>query len=308
MRFGCGIIFLKTIGPDLRGGIMMAETWCGKTCTDCEVRAKQECPGCMAGPGRRFGGSCGIYRCCASKGHETCLTCTQHSNCGTYRGRLRMPEERRKQLEREAAVRMKMAQSAPFFGKWLWILFWLVVPSEIAGLMTNDTVADWFPSLYLPGLILQIICSLVYGLVLLQLAKEEPYYRAAGICSLIATALSGLTLLLGEGWEALSVVAALPALVLSLVSDYHEFVGHAEILHGYDEDMAESWRKLWKWNIGVFAGTVGGILLVFVAPILAVIVVLVTAVVALVVSIMRLVYLYRTAQLFRRYPTETASL
>lgn len=287
---------------------MMAETWCGKTCADCEVRAEQKCPGCMYGPGRRLGGSCEIYRCCATKGHETCLTCTQHSSCGTYRRRLRMPEERRRQLEREAAEQMKMAQRAPIFGKWLWILFWLVVPSEIAGLMTNDTVAELLPGLYLAGRITGIVCSVAYALILLKLSEEEYRYRTAAICHLVNAAVSTLIVILGADGETWTLVLSLPVMALSLVAVYQEFMAHAAVLDGFDDAQAEQWRNLWNWYLGLSAATVLCLLLIVIVPVIGALAVLAAGIAMVVVEIMQMVYLYRTAQLFRRYPTETVPL
>ena len=60
-------------------------------------------------------------------------------------------------------------------------------------------------------------------------------------------------------------------------------------------------RQLWKWYIGMTLGLLGSILLMLIIPILGLLVALVTAIGTIVVSILKLVYLYRTAKVFREY-------
>ena len=168
----------------------MSETYCGKTCSDCGRREELNCPGCKTGPGRPYDGDCILAKCTRKKGHETCETCIYSNTCGTLRGREGMPDQRIRKMEADKQRKAMLVKRSEVMGKWLWIHFWLAVPSVIASLLGSDLFADSAPSLYLTGNILGFLCSLAYGLILLKLRGEYDGYRIAGICTLIACVLS----------------------------------------------------------------------------------------------------------------------
>ena len=92
--------------------------------------------------------------------------------------------------------------------------------------------------------------------------------------------------------------------IAALAGVYREYLGHSEMLEGVDGELAEKWRKLWKWYIISFAVTIGGIFAALISPVLAIFVVLGGAIAAVVVSVLKLVYLYRTAKVFRALAEE----
>ena len=128
----------------------MSETYCGKTCEGCKHKESLNCPGCKAGPGRQHSGDCELAQCCRSKGHERCETCGFNINCGTLRGRESVPEHRRWKIEADAEWKERLTRRAKILGKWLWLLFWLVIPSTVAGVLTNEAVVERIPSFYVP--------------------------------------------------------------------------------------------------------------------------------------------------------------
>ncbi len=280
----------------------MSETYCGKDCAACTYKEQLSCPGCAAGPGKRFGGQCDLAKCCQNKGHRTCETCQNISHCGVYRGRARIPENRIKQRQAEEARLEALARRAPVLSRWLSILFWLVIPSTIAGILTADAIAQAIPALKLPGQILSFLCNLAYGGILLWLSREQYRYSPAGFC----IALSGLLTLVSniafgannQGW---SLVISICAAIITLVGEYNEFMGHAGILADADGELSEKWEKLWKWQIGITLTILGSTILVGLAPLLVALVLLAACIGAIVVSILKLVYLYRTAAAFRKY-------
>lgn len=284
----------------------MAETYCGRNCEMCSRREELDCPGCKAGPGKSWAGDCKLASCCREKGHESCDTCSFHMSCGTLRGRDRIPELRMKKRADEAERKARLARRAPFFGKWLWVLFWLFVPSALAGLMTNDNVVQWLPGLFWPGEILNFVCLMAYGLILLKLSSEEECYRAAGICTLVAAAVGFLTDCISHasGGAAWTLLLTLPAAIVVLVGEYREYTGHAAVLVGVDAVLSEKWERLWKWYIWSFGGLLGGTFAALLIPLLGLLVMLAAAIGVLVVSILKLVYLYQTAKIFRIYPVE----
>lgn len=93
----------------------------------------------------------------------------------------------------------------------------------------------------------------------------------------------------------------IPAMIVSLVGEYNEYSAHAEVVGDVAPVLSDKWTGLWKWYIGMTLGLLGSILLMLIIPILGLLVALVTAIGTIVVSILKLVYLYRTAKVFREY-------
>ena len=129
----------------------MAETYCGKSCEECTKKEQLNCSGCKTGPGRQFGGDCELAKCVRDKGHETCETCGFKGNCGTLRSRESMPDYRIRKIESEKMRKAAIAKRAPVLGKWLWIIFWLIIPSTFGSIMANETTAKILPGLVMPG-------------------------------------------------------------------------------------------------------------------------------------------------------------
>ena len=282
----------------------MAETYCGKTCAECTKKEQLNCSGCKVGPGRQFGGDCELSKCVRDKGHETCDTCGFKGNCGTLRSRESMPDYRIRKIEAEEQRKAAIAKRAPVLGKWLWIIFWLVIPSSIGSIMAHETTAKILPGLFMPGQIINAICSLTYGAILLKLGTEEDRYRTAGICALIAGASSALAAMINGGSDGATwiLIFTIPAAIVAIVGEYNEYMAHSAVLSGVDNELSEKWEVLWKWYIGLFAGIFGSILLMLIIPVLGAIAVIGTTIGTVVVSILKLVYLYRTATIFREYP------
>ena len=282
----------------------MAETYCGKTCAECTKKEQLNCSGCKVGPGRQFGGDCELSKCVRDKGHETYDTCGFKGNCGTLRSRESMPDYRIRKIEAEAMRKAAIAERAPVLGKWLWIIFWLVIPSSIGSIMSHETTAKILPGLLMPGQIINAICSLTYGAILLKLGTEEDRYRTAGICALIAGASSALAAMINGGSDGATwiLIFTIPAAIVAIVGEYNEYMAHSAVLSGVDNELSEKWEVLWKWYIGLFLGMLGCIIVMLIIPILGAIAILGCAIGTVVVSILKLVYLYRTAKIFREYP------
>ena len=284
----------------------MAETYCGKTCAECSKKEQLNCSGCKAGPGRQFGGDCELAKCVRDKGHETCDTCGFKGNCGTLRSRDSMPDYRNRKIEAEEQRKAAIAKRAPVLGKWLWIIFWLIIPSTIGSIMSHETTAKILPGLMMPRQIINAICSLTYGVILMKLGSEEDRYRTAGICALIAGVSSAATAIVngmsdGATWI---LIFTLPAAIVALVGEYNEYMAHSSVLSGVDNELSEKWEVLWKWYIGLFLGMFGCIIVMLILPLLGAIAILGCAIGTIVVGILKLVYLYRTAKIFRDYHLE----
>ena len=130
----------------------------------------------------------------------------------------------------------------------------------------------------------------------------DHHYRTSGICCLIAAA-TGIVVTLATGGEAVvwTLVLTFPAMVVSMVGEYHEYTGHSEVISYYDHQMAGNWSDLWKWYIGVHIALLGGIVFMMIVPILGALVTIVAAIALAVVAILKLIYLYRSAKIYREY-------
>lgn len=284
----------------------MAETYCGKSCAECRQKEFLNCPGCKVGPGRRFDGDCELAKCCREKGHETCDTCGFNGGCATLRRHDQQPEYRKMEIESAQKHKELLANRAPFLGKWLSILFWLVVPGIIAGIMKNENVMKVSFGIYLTGQIMNAVCSLAYGAILLKLSAMEDRYHTAGIYALIRSGIGILlTIISGAATASTwSLIIALPATVLGMIGEYYEYNAHSSVLLGADDKLSEKWSTLWKWYLRCTLGLIGSVLLTLITPILGVILFVVALIGTIIVSIAKLVYLYRTAKAFREYSVE----
>ena len=292
----------------------MRDTYCGKCCEGCAFAQELNCPGCKTEQYSPVSAQCAIAICCKKRGHEHCDTCTFNAACPNLSKRDVIPQVvlqaraellRRKQAETEARAReqAQKLESSAVLGKWLWLLFWLVVPSELGALLIRgEGVMHWI------GLSLTTIAALAYGLILLKLDDEHYQYRSAGICTLITAAVSTVVAIafLGEppSW---TLLITLPAAVVNISSMYLEFHAHSDVLESFDRELSEKWLKLWKYHVYAFGILFGAIFLLLLAPVLALIAVIGGAVAIIVIYILRLVYLYRTAQVFRKYSVSAAS-
>ena len=206
--------------------------------------------------------------------------------------------------------RLDREDAAALAGR-LKVLFWLVVPGTIAGFLSDEALSTHWPDLASLGEILGILCSVVYGLLLLSLAKVNGGYRAAGACTLFVVAAGVIVQVLGGSGgphnveRSIALILTFLSGVAALVGECAECTSHAEVLEPVDIALSQRWRRLMKWYIGLYLVTfVCGIVL-FIRPSFweEVLVLVMTAatVGSLVVAILKLVYLWRTARTFREY-------
>ena len=202
--------------------------------------------------------------------------------------------------------RLNREDAAVLAGR-LWPLFWLIVPGTIAGFLSDEALSAHWPDLASLGEILGILCSVVYGLLLLSLAKVNGGYRAAGACTLFVVAAGVIVQVLGGSGDPHNVERSI-ALILTFLSGVAALVGecaectsHAEVLEPVDIALSQRWRRLMKWYVGLFLGTFAGILVALFSQWLGLLVITASTVGSLVVAILKLVYLWRTTRTFREY-------
>lgn len=202
--------------------------------------------------------------------------------------------------------RLKREDAAVLAGR-LWPLFWLIVPGTIAGFLSDEALSAHWPDLALLGEILGILCSVVYGLLLLSLARVNGGYRAAGACTLFVVAAGVIVQVLGGSGDPHNVERSIALIltflsgVAALVGEYTECTSHAEVLEPVDIALSQRWRRLWKWYIGAYLALFAGIFVTLLSAWLGLLVMTASTVGSLVVAILKLVYLWRTARTFREY-------
>lgn len=274
-------------------------TYCGKNCEECTYKAELSCTGCQSGPGRAVIGDCKLAHCCRDKGHSTCETCELKRNCGKWLDKGGIPKqriERRIELQKEQEI---IARRAPFLGKWLWILFWLIVPQFIANFMTGDTMVALIPALEKPGQIGLIICMLVRILVLFIISREHGSYRIAAILGLVSVAADAVLQMSGMEDIYVLFMLAIVQIVVLFVSEYYEYKAHTELVMAVSPFISEQWDNYWKWNMYSLIGLVVSMFLIFLIPRLAALALLVSSIGLLVAGIKKLICLYRAANAFR---------
>lgn len=275
--------------PTLEEPIEMPESFCGKVCSQCAYREALQCRGCREGEGRRYG-ACRVADCCRNHIYSSCSQCAEKSSCNKYRN---IPGQQQSKMKTRLDVKHKYQKCAPLMGKWVWVLFWMIIVQTVADLFSQEFVANWLPLVSKIGKIIVICCSLAYGIVLLKLRTITEGYRTAGICAVIMVLIDIMKLLFFSD-NGLGIVLSLVTIVLALVSRYHEYMAHAYATEGIADDISSNWKAVWKLYIAMQAAMVLSIIFSSFGILLLLLVLL--AICGL--GIYQLVLLYRTAELF----------
>lgn len=278
----------------------MTETFCGKDCDLCQEKLSEACRGCKEGPGRRFGGDCPIADCCREKYHANCDTCQEAMSCTKRQEKDQMPQLRMAEASAKEEKEVQKREKAKVLGKWLWILFWLLIPNIIAGIMSAESLKPISPKMYYFGTILGVAVEVVYCVILFKLRHIEEKYGRAAICTIAGVVLAVIGLILTEELLVFAVLFLIATVTVSLASTYFLYYAHAAVLEDFDVEFSGKWKTLWKWQVICLGVAVAGSCLLFLG-VLAALLVLVSAIGIAVISIVQLVYLYRMAVLFREY-------
>lgn len=125
-------------------------------------------------------------------------------------------------------------------GKWLWIYFWMLIPSLIVSFMTNNTIVQALPGLKFPGEILGILVGIAECVLLFLLSKEEQNYGYAAWIK-VAVAVIGIIMLpvpddFLAGSQLLSALVLIVTMALSAASIYYECEANCIVLTGVKDD------------------------------------------------------------------------
>ena len=279
----------------------MLETYCGKSCATCSNRINRNCPGCKEGPGHQRSSSCEIAQCCRTKALDGCHNCGRKVTCNKFKSKESGTENRMSRYSDEKYERDLLLVQVPLMAHWLKILFWLIIPSTLSSLMTYDAVVELFPFLYGPGLVLNALSKVCYGYILMRLASECSEYRTAGICLLIAGAVDFLitsSLPVGNHWSLLLTVLTS---FIAFVGEYNEMSAHDFMLIKVDFAQSEKWTKLRKWYTTIFMISMFSLLLTMIIPMVGAILALIASAAMIVITVLKLLCLYRSADIFKNF-------
>lgn len=271
------------------------ESYCGKDCMECASREDNNCPGCLSGPGGRYYNGCEIGACCRKLRRSTCEGCTSYDDCLKRRNIPIMPQLRAKREQEESERRKARKRRAQFLNKWLWIVFLLLIPRVLAGLLTGQSSGN---ALYYIGASMMILSDVAHGLIYLRLSVFEKHLKEAGLYYLGFAGVELFLLLLtgGQVADVIKVLSLIPTLVLQLCCFYNECRGYAGIIQEFDSDLSDHWLKLWRFY-GVTIGTaLLSILIFLIFRSLGVIVMLVADLASFVCSIWMLILQYKSAK------------
>lgn len=204
------------------------------------------------------------------------------------------------QTARDAAWQEMLQRKATFFGKWMWILFLMIIPNAIHAIMTLDFVIEMFPQMNLIGSLFGLGCSIASGLILIKMSEKESQYQIAGIFMIITNVINTVIEVfeVSEGWAFFIVF---PTLLFGLIATYNEFMAHASVMRGIDDMMSKKWSALWTWYVRVLLCFGGSIILMLIIPLVGLTALLGAAIGVVVLSIAKMVYLYRSAKICRGY-------
>ena len=287
----------------------VAEPYCGKSCTDCAIREELGCKGCKQTDHRDTTG-CAIARCCQGKNLTSCSDCGYHKNCGALRRADTTAAQRLQAHRQEAAKQQRILQRkqekqawvqthAPRLGRWLWAMFCLLIATNVADLLS------FVPGLELPATGLNAAFGFLYAACAFPLSPAHPGYRKAALFGMVS-ALLGLCGNLAQQTsigDFLQLLVLLPASLTVLAFQYHLMGAFADTVADFDATLSHRWQTLRKWHIGIqlsaplmiLYGIMPALSIIFGAPLLL----LLLPIAYLIIALLYLLYLYRTAQLFR---------
>ncbi len=187
-------------------------------------------------------------------------------------------------------VGVKTSVNASLLSKWLNILFWLIIVSMIA---------------FGGRQIIDIVAAAAYGMILLKIASESTHYRSSAICCFIIAVISIIRIPISDRADAvLGVLMSVLPVVVYMIGNYYEFLGHAEVLSDIDQEFSEKWNRLWKWFTGILFVVIAGIVLTELILVIGQVISLASVLGILIVSVVKIVYIFKMAEVFRNYPLQ----
>ena len=257
----------------------MVDTYCGKNCKQCEQMQNNACIGCISETESAKSEKCLVAQCCKELKHNSCWKCGKREGCINYHS--------------------VITPNAGAIGKWMGMLFFIMIVGVIVSSLSLDMVLEHMPQLVVPSFVLSVLVAVVYAGILFVMSSFNYSYKVAGIAAIISLVPSVIAFIIG-GDTAVGTIFKVIALVVSMISWYSEIDGHASVLADVDNILADKWRNVWNATICARLAMICGIFLMFIAMNLGANLYIVGSVGIVIVEILKFVYLYKTSNAFKR--------
>ena len=179
-------------------------------------------------------------------------------------------------------------------GKWYQSLFWLLIICTVARTISNG---EGDGMLYTLLWFVNVLATAAYGVVLLKMISLSAHFRMAGLCKVASAVIGILSVAVSELSIAVVLIVVIMAAVVDIVGEYQEFSGHADFVCDKDLVLSEKWLRLRLWYIVMLAGLTGGVVCGVLLVLPGLIILLACGIGLVVVSIVKIIYVYRTARL-----------
>lgn len=275
----------------------MKKTYCGKDCDNCTVKQEMNCPGCKDGMGYTFNHHCDIVNCCREKNLSSCSDCMSHDICCRRLDEQEaMPQTLLRLHNASLQDEAHMLDSAQFFGKWLSCLFWVLIATLLLSNLSIPVLQERAPVLYWGFTIACLVFSVCEVFIFFKMSARKSDFRSVGICYIAA---SILTVVQALGFN--NILINIVALAISLFASYQLYTTFSELMYPFDHTLSENWGKLWKYYSLSLKIFFVGLVVSFLFPILIFVVLFAFLAVMIVWDVLKYVYLYRSATVFKNY-------
>lgn len=209
------------------------------------------------------------------------------------------------------------AKNARLLGTWVTVMFWFQIVAIAADVLSGDVMEGFAPVVYYFGVLLGYVIMMANSVILIRLKVVEDWFGKAGVCYLVSGVGGVLVALLGLGdAAALETLLLLVILILQIRGNYDECTGYETVLRDVDFKLSQKWALQWILEMVCSIGIIVSIVLcgiglgVGVLPftIIGGFLMLLLMIAGFVVGILRLIYLYRTAETFREYEPEDVTV
>ena len=272
-------------------------SYCGKNCLECDRKEELECNGCKEWQ-TSCSSECEIAKCCKDKNHDTCATCNI-TGCAKLSRKFGVPDSILQARNKALEEKEELSKKSVILGKWLWLAFWLIIPNCVIALINTfigDTVS------YVLA-VLESISAALYGVFIIKASEAQLEYKLSGILRVIISCINIASTIIIDNFEigAYSLLILIPMCVLTFIITKREYNTHAEVLYKVNIELSQKWSKLWELFLISILLIIGGAIFVFIIPIIGSLATIAGAVVTVIVSIKQLIYLHKTAKIFREY-------
>lgn len=289
--------------PLPRTQLILHNTFCGRSCDECDLRETLQCSGCKTPLGTNYHDDCQIAKCCRKKNLLFCANCDGRSYCADIRRAENIAPARQKAIFAQQEHLERLKQIAALFGKNLWALFWISVVRYGIQVLFHQRLLGSFAVMANIGAWLSLLLTVGASVCLLRIARVNRRFMTAGWLELAAGILNlvvhYLGVLSGEMWPVLLV--SIISIVLCLYQIYEEFGAYHDVLNDFDSVLAQNWEKLQMIIILSYIGSICGLLLATLFALLGSLITIVSSICSIVATFAAFILRHGTAETISRY-------